>query len=78
MGNEDPKTLQAEDALCKIWIQTEREDEAMRKLKQTIGLKKKIFGEYSKEIANTHKLIGGVILSKVYNENSSLMINLII
>lgn len=36
----------------------------MKKLKESVAIKADVFGECSSQVASTHKLIGGVLLSQ--------------
>lgn len=64
LGDEDPKTLKVGDELARVWMRTDREEKALKALEKSINVKAEVLGECSGEVANTHKLIGGVYLSQ--------------
>lgn len=59
------KVLKTKDALCKLMVRTEREEEAVKMLKQLLKTKTRLYGEYNVQVADTHKLIGSIFLSQV-------------
>ncbi|XP_053390845.1 tetratricopeptide repeat protein 23-like [Mercenaria mercenaria] len=63
-GPDHKKTLEVQDELARLLIRTERETDALEMLRSSLPLKNEVYGEYSENVADTHKLIASVHLAQ--------------
>lgn len=69
-GPDHQKTLEVQDELARLLIRTEREADALEMLKSSLPLKNEVYGDYSENVADTHKLIASVYLAQGNIEKS--------
>lgn len=74
-GAKNPKTLQVQDALAKIWMREGKDDEVIKALKSSLPKKCDAYGECSSQVAETHKLIAGIFLTKGDLSNAHKYLN---
>lgn len=69
-GPHHKKTLEVQDELCRLYIRTDRHNEALPLLRQSITDKCEVYGDYSEQVSDTYKLIASVHLSQGNIEKS--------
>ncbi|XP_014670205.1 PREDICTED: tetratricopeptide repeat protein 23-like [Priapulus caudatus] len=64
MGGGSEKSLLIQDSLVKLYVRTNRHEEAQGLLKRTLAAKKAVFGDYSETVAEAYKLMGSIFLAQ--------------
>ncbi|XP_052785685.1 tetratricopeptide repeat protein 23-like [Mya arenaria] len=63
-GPDHKKTLEVHDELARLLVRSDRQTEAMDILKSSIPLKNEVYGDYSENVADTHKLMASIHLAQ--------------
>eukprot|EP00794_Sanderia_malayensis_P015928 gene15928-17529_t len=64
LGKDNQKTLDAQERLCKLLLQSGKQNEAEGRVKSLISGKVSRFGEISEEVADSYKTLGGLYLTR--------------
>ncbi|XP_032809192.2 tetratricopeptide repeat protein 23 [Petromyzon marinus] len=63
-GSDSPEWLCVQDDLCHLLVRAKRHQEAIIRLQISLNVKASVFGEFSKELAETHHLMGGIRMAE--------------
>ncbi|KAK3094663.1 hypothetical protein FSP39_004664 [Pinctada imbricata] len=63
-GPHHPKTLQVQDELARLYIRTDRSQDALSLLRPMLKEKCEVHGDYSEEVSDCHKMIASIYLSQ--------------
>ncbi|XP_061409683.1 tetratricopeptide repeat protein 23 [Lethenteron reissneri] len=63
-GTDSPEWLCVQDDLCHLLVRAKRHQEAIVRLQISLNVKASVFGEFSKELAETHHLMGGIRMAE--------------
>ncbi|CAC5423678.1 unnamed protein product [Mytilus coruscus] len=69
-GPQHKKTIEIQDELARLLIRTDRQEDGLDILKSTLPDKCEIYGDYSEQVSDTHKLTASVHLSQGNLEKS--------
>ncbi|XP_063437790.1 tetratricopeptide repeat protein 23-like [Mytilus trossulus] len=69
-GPQHKKTIEVQDELARLLIRTDRQEDGLDILKSTLPDKCEIYGDYSEQVSDTHKLTASVHLSQGNLEKS--------
>ncbi|KAJ8417404.1 hypothetical protein AAFF_G00286310 [Aldrovandia affinis] len=64
LGPQDVLTLSVQDDLCRLHLLTGQQERAVKLQRESLALKRGLFGDLSPEVANTLQLIGGVEMTQ--------------
>uniref|UniRef100_S4R511 Tetratricopeptide repeat domain 23 like n=1 Tax=Petromyzon marinus TaxID=7757 RepID=S4R511_PETMA len=63
-GSDSTEWLCVQDDLCHLLVRAKRHQEAIIRLQISLNVKASVFGEFSKELAETHHLMGGIRMAE--------------
>ncbi|CAG2237738.1 unnamed protein product [Mytilus edulis] len=75
-GPQHKKTIEVQDELARLLIRTDRQEDGLDILKSTLPDKCEIYGDYSEQVSDTHKLTASVHLSQEILRNLSECLNI--